>query len=96
MSGGSYDYICYSIESTLVGKMYDPVLDELMKDIVKLAHDLEWWQSSDYSEDTYRRTVEAFKAKWLSKAGLSETVKKILADRVNDDILMLDRLKEME
>lgn len=96
MSGGSCDYICYRIEETLVGKMNDPVLDELMKDIVEVAHDLEWWQSDDYSEDVYRRTVKAFKEKWFTKTGLSKVVRKLLADRVNDDLLMLDKLKEVE
>lgn len=96
MSGGSCDYICYRIEETLVGKMNDPVMDELVKDFVGVAHDLEWWQSDDYSENTYRKTVEDFKAKWFTRTGLSEVVKKILADRVNEDLLMLSRLKEVE
>lgn len=65
MSGGSHNYICYKIEDELVGYMYDRELDDLMKDIAKLAHDLEWFDSSDIGLDTYRETVRKFKEKWF-------------------------------
>lgn len=41
MSGGCKNYICYKIENELVGQMHDKELDDLMKDITELAHDLE-------------------------------------------------------
>ena len=47
--------------------MLDPVLDRMLEDFVKVLHDLEWYESADYSEDTYRRTVEWFKTKWIGK-----------------------------
>lgn len=64
-SGGSYDYVCYKIEEQCVGRMHDVELDDLMKDIANLMHDLEWWQSADSSEETYRETVNKFKNKWF-------------------------------
>lgn len=42
MSGGSHGYIYYEIESQLCGAMHDRELNDLMKDIAELAHDLEW------------------------------------------------------
>lgn len=65
MSGGSRDYIYCRIEQDLVGKMYDAELDDLMKDIAKLAHDVEWYDSGDTCEDTYRKSVAKFKKKWF-------------------------------
>lgn len=65
MSGGSHDYLYSRMEELFVGDMHDGELDELMEDICELCHDLEWWQSGDYSEDAYRMTAQAFKKKWL-------------------------------
>lgn len=47
MSGGSHNYVCYNIENDLCGQMHDRELDDLMKDIAELAHDLEWYDSGD-------------------------------------------------
>lgn len=67
MSGGSYDYACFTVEQQYVGKMFDTELDEMMKDLVDILYDLEWWQSCDIGEERYRKTVEEFKGKWLGK-----------------------------
>lgn len=71
MSGGSYDYTYSKIEMEYVGQMYDEELDDLMKDLVNVVHDLEWWQSGDYSEDKYRKTVKNFKDKWFKQDRVS-------------------------
>lgn len=65
MSGGSLCYTCYKIENNLVGEMRDPELDELMGDIAKVAHDLEWAIDSDITFDEYRETARKFKNKWF-------------------------------
>lgn len=87
MSGGSHNYVCYDIEEQLCGKMHDPELDELMKDIAGLAHDLEWWDSADHSEEVYRETVLRFKRKWFQssreqrlKAYVDQTLEKQRAE----------------
>lgn len=67
MSGGSYSYMYCRIEEEYVGRMYDSQLNEMMKDLCELLHDLEWWQSYDTSEDTYRKTVTEFKKKWFKQ-----------------------------
>ena len=46
--------------------MYDIELNDLMKDIAKLAHDLEWYDSADIGEESYRKTVAEFKRKWFN------------------------------
>lgn len=65
MSGGSHDYICWKIESELCGQMEDDELNDLMIDISKLAHDLEWYHSGDIGQDDYFKTVARFKRKWF-------------------------------
>lgn len=67
MSGGSYDYKSYVIEEYYAGRMYDLELDEMMKDLVKVLHDVEWWQSGDIDEEDYRKTVDEFKKKWFKR-----------------------------
>lgn len=65
MSGGSHGYIYSQIQNELCGQMYDIELNDLMNDIAKLAHDLEWYDSSDISEESYKKTVAEFKRKWF-------------------------------
>ena len=91
MSGGSHDYIYCKIDEYLCGQMHDPVMDEMMEDNKKVAHDLEWWESSDISEETYRETVAAFKQKWLN-GGCTDVLKKIIRKRVEADVKFLEEL----
>ena len=65
MSGGSYDYIYSKLLSECAGRMYDVEMDDLIKDLAKVLHALEWWQSGDTRENTYREEVSRFKAKWF-------------------------------
>lgn len=65
MSGGSYNYMYNRIEDEYAGKMYDSQLNAMMNDLCELLHDLEWWQSCDCSEETYRESVKKFKKKWF-------------------------------
>ena len=65
MSGGSFNYMCYTFKDTYEGQMEDVELNELIDDLSKVLHDLEWWQSADISEDSYRKTVQKFKEKWF-------------------------------
>lgn len=65
MSGGSRNYAYCYIENDLCGSMYDAELDDLMKDVAKLAHDVEWYDSGDIGLDNYMKTVQWFKEKWF-------------------------------
>ena len=79
MSGGSHGYIYCEIEEKLCGRMYDPELNDLMKDISELAHDLEWFDSSDISFEKYKATVCKFKEKWFNSSR-KERLKKYIDD----------------
>jgi hypothetical protein len=65
MSGGSYSYIYSRLSEECENRMYDAEMDDLIKDLCKVLHDLEWWQSGDTSEKQYRKTLSAFKKKWF-------------------------------
>lgn len=84
MSGGSKNYLYYTIEEYFVGQMHDKELDDLMADIVELAHDLEWYESADYSKEHYIETVNKFKRKWFGtdrnerlKGYIDESIEKV-------------------
>ena len=68
MSGGSHNYICFRIEEDLCGQMYDEELNDLVKDIANLAHDLEWADSGDTSHEEYNKSVVEFKEKWFKSS----------------------------
>lgn len=83
MSGGHFDYLYYRIEETYADQMEDPELNEMIVDLCELLHDLEWWQSADYGEDTYRETVKKFKKKWFGQTDeerLSKLSNKVIKD----------------
>lgn len=81
MSGGSHDYICYKLSEECVGRMYDTEMNDLVKDLCEVLHDLEWWQSGDYSEDQYRETLVEFKAKWF-KGDRQERLKGYIDEQI--------------
>lgn len=82
MSGGSHDYVCYKIENELVGCMKDDELNDLMKDIAGLAHDLEWADSCDISDEDYFETVKKFKEKWF-KQERNERLKTYIDEKID-------------
>lgn len=84
MSGGSYGYISYTLKEECEGRMYDAELDELIKDLAEVLHDLEWWQSGDTGEEKYRRTVRSFKAKWFVTDSRTRNLERIINDKAEN------------
>lgn len=70
MSGGSFNYKYTDLEYTYAGQIGDMELNEMIVDLSDLLHDLEWYVSGDYNEETYRECVQAFKDKWFGKRDL--------------------------
>lgn len=64
MSGGYLDYICFKLEN-ITDRIDDREIEELVKDLADLLHDYEWWQSGDYSSESYDKKLQEFKAKWF-------------------------------
>lgn len=82
MSGGSYDYICYKLEEECGGRMHDAEMNDMIEDLCGLLHALEWWQSSDTSEETYRKCLSEFKAKWFN-GNREERLKNYIDEQTN-------------
>ena len=81
MSGGSYDYICYKLSNECEGRMYDAEMNDLIKDLCEVLHSLEWWQSGDTSESSYREELSRFKAKWF-KGDRQERLKGYIDEQI--------------
>lgn len=84
MSGGSYNYRYCDVEEEYVGHMFDAELDELIKDLVPVLKAVEWWQSCDTGEETYRKAVQKFKKKWLSGDLRQERLNEIINGKINE------------
>ena len=65
MSGGSYNYEYCRFKEEYEKAMFDDEMNDLVKDLADVLHDVEWWQSGDISETTYRTTLRKFKNKWF-------------------------------
>lgn len=90
MSGGSYNYTCYQVKEEYVGRMFDPELDDMMKDLYQVLRDVEWWQSCDIGEDSYRKTVQEFKDKWFGKR--DERLRELVKAELQRAIETVDKL----
>ena len=84
MSGGSYNYISFKLLDECEGRMHDAELDELVKDLSEVLHDLEWWQSADTDEESYRRTVRSFKAKWFEADARVRNLERIINEKTEE------------
>lgn len=96
MSGGSYNYMYSRINDEYVGRMHDLQLDEMMKDLVDLLHDLEWWQSCDCDEKRYREAVTKFKKKWFrqTKIDVQKQIESEFEKTKNELLKEFDYLKD--
>ena len=96
MSGGSYNYTYQQVHDTYVDAMYDKQLNDMIKDLVEVLHDLEWWQSADIGEEDYRQTVTRFKRKWFqrSKTDIQKLVEHEFEEKKNDLLKQLEYLDD--
>lgn len=80
MSGGSHNYQFYHLNDYVESmKKYDPELASLMEDVVNLCHDIEWFESGDYSYGDLEISMEDFRTKWMvATPEVQESVKKAI------------------
>ena len=81
MSGGSYNYIYSSLQEACCGYMYDPEMNDMIKDLCKVLKALEWWQSADWGEEAYRKELSRFKNKWFKKER-TDRLKKYIDEQI--------------
>lgn len=51
----------------ILNPMDDREVSELLYDIACLLHSAEWYKSCDIGEETYRKHLKQFKAKWFNR-----------------------------
>lgn len=92
MSGGHYNYLCYTIQDTYEGEMEDTLMEEMLQDFCKILKSLEWYKSGDTSQEDYHRDIDNFITKWT---GCSEHASYAKAKR--DILSKFDKfIKELE
>lgn len=67
---GHYKMICDNDNARIareLNPMHDRELSELMADVMCLLHALEWYESSDIGEESYKKYANKFKKKWLPR-----------------------------
>ena len=65
-----YENVCDAKNARIarnLNPMHDRELSELMADVMCLLHGLEWFDSCDIGEETYKECVNKFKAKWMHR-----------------------------
>ena len=83
MSGGSLDYFYCKLDEH-VGDFNDYELDELVKDLVKLFHNREWFLSGDTCEGSWNEARDEFKKKWFGDPPRKERIEQYLANLAED------------
>ena len=79
MSGGSYEYACFSLENNFIEEFEkhtnnDPLRVAFLEHIRKVAkamHDIEWVDSGDYGKSDEHEAIKAC----LAPTGLDESVR---------------------
>lgn len=79
----------------ILNPMHDRELSELMADVMCLLHALEWYESCDIGEESYKKYVNKFKAKWFTRTG-KDRLNSYLEDLKSYYEELVKELKEKE
>lgn len=88
----------YILDACCGSRMFDSQLNSMMKDLVEVLHDLEWWQSCDCDEKRYREKVTKFKKKWFkqTKIDVQKQIESEFERTKNELLKEFDYLKDDE
>lgn len=94
MSGGHYNYLNNTLQDEIFRHSWtgerdpkdDPFHDievsDLVWDVFGIIHDLDYYESGDYGEGSYRKRVTEFKDKWFGKTGRQKRLTKYIDDSI--------------
>ena len=81
MSGGHFNYQDKQLKNDMFGydheyknPLEDKEISNLVYDVLTLLHDFDWYKSGDTNEETYLKSKENFKKKWLRNKKYSQEV----------------------
>lgn len=90
MSGGSMNYAFRHLED-MADYVEDREIKDLLNDLSNLMHDLEWWQSGDYSSSDYYESLDEFKKKWFGN-NRNERLREYLNSELDDMKSKIEKL----
>lgn len=96
--GANYGKICdkeYARIARKMNPMHDRELSEFMADVMCLLYGLEWFDSCDIGEETYKECVNKFKSKWLKRTE-KDRLNRYLEDLKSYYEELVEELKEKE
>jgi len=91
MSGGCMNY-AYRHLDDMADDVEDREIKDLLKDLSSLMHDLEWWQSGDYSSSDYYENLDAFKKKWFGDSSRNERLREYINSELDDMKFKIEKL----
>lgn len=77
-----YDFKVLAEETAKI----NPLMGMLLEDLLRPIHALNYWQSGDSSEETFKREWKAFMDKWFSNGVPIDEVKKAMLEEVERKI----------
>lgn len=83
MSGGSMDYMFSTIEN-YAEHLKDYKMIDLAKDLAKVFHDCEWFESGDISEGEYNKSILNFKEKWFKEGSQEKRIEQYIRQAMSD------------
>lgn len=90
MSGGSMNYAFRYLDD-MADYVEDREIKDLLNDLSSLMHDLEWWQSGDYSSSDYYESLDEFKKKWFGD-NRNERLREYLNSELDDMKFKIEKL----
>ncbi len=95
MSGGHFNYANNSLQDAIfthswIGTrdpkddpFHDIEISDLVYDVFGLIHDLDYYESCDYGEGTYRKCLTEFKDKWFAKGARQKRMAKYIDESIS-------------
>ena len=95
MSGGHFNYANNALMADIFrhswtgtrnpkdDPFHDLEISDLVYDVFGLIHDLDYYESGDYGEGSYRKCLTEFKDKWFAKNGRQKRMAKYIDDSIS-------------
>ena len=92
MSGGYFNYANNNLQDKIFTRswtgtrdprddpFHDVEISDIVFDVFELIHALDYYESADYGEGTYRKCLTEFKDKWFGKGARQKRLLKYIDD----------------